>query len=95
MPEMRFVIRWPDGEEVSCYSPSLVVKDYLVPGASYGLADFVDRSRIALGIASQRVQAKYGVPCSRALGQLRDIEARASDFACHPAPRITCTAFIE
>ena len=29
MPEMRFRIRWPDGSTESCYSPSLVVKDFL------------------------------------------------------------------
>ena len=29
---MHFRIRWPDGETQRCYSPSLVVKDYLAPG---------------------------------------------------------------
>ncbi len=32
MPEMRFLIRWPDGNRESCYSPSLVVKDFFAPG---------------------------------------------------------------
>jgi len=95
MPEMRFVIRWPDGTEEICYSPSLVIKDYFVPGTSYPLPDFLDRSRIALGIASGRVEAKYGVPCSRALGQLHTIETRAAHYAGHPGPVVTCTAFIE
>ncbi len=95
MPEMRFVIRWPDGAEETCYSPSLVIKDYFAPGTAYPLADFLDRSRIALGIASARVEAKYGVPCSRALGQLHAIEARAAPYAGHPDPVVTCTAFIE
>ncbi len=27
MPEMRFVIAWPDGREETCYSPSLVIRD--------------------------------------------------------------------
>ena len=52
MPEMRFRIRWPDGRLETCYSPSLVVKDYLVEGESYTLADFLDRSRAALSIAA-------------------------------------------
>ena len=37
MPEMRFHVRWPDGRQEACYSPSLVVKDYLTPGQSYAL----------------------------------------------------------
>ena len=52
MPEMRFLIRWPDGTAESCYSPSLVVKDYLTPGETYRLDDFVAKSRTALNIAS-------------------------------------------
>ena len=48
MPEMRFFIRWPDGKTETCYSPSLVVKDFLSPGKTYPLADFVERSRSAL-----------------------------------------------
>jgi uncharacterized repeat protein (TIGR04042 family) len=95
MPEMRFVIRWPDGAEETCYSPSLVIKDYFVPGTDYPLADFLDRSRIALGIASSRVEAKYGVPCSRALSQLHTIETQAARYAGHPGPIVTCTTFIE
>jgi uncharacterized repeat protein (TIGR04042 family) len=75
MPEMRYDIEWPDGTRESCYSPSLVIKDYFDPGQSYSLAEFLHRSRTALNIASERVQAKYGFPCSRALGQLAKTEA--------------------
>lgn len=80
MPEMRFHIRWPDGVEESCYSPSLVIKDYFVPGKTYPLSDFVARSRTALMIASDRVREKYGMACSRALGQLARIETTAGRF---------------
>ena len=41
MPETRFLIRWPDGTLESCYSPSLVIEDYLVAGETYALADFL------------------------------------------------------
>ena len=58
----------------TCYSPSLVIKDYFREGESYPLADFLARSREALNIASDRVQAKYGHACSLALGQLARIE---------------------
>ncbi len=77
MPEMRFRILWPDGRRETCYSPSLVIKDYFVPGQDYPVEDFVAKSREALTIASDRVKARYGFPCSLALGQLREIEAAA------------------
>jgi uncharacterized repeat protein (TIGR04042 family) len=32
MPEMHFVVRWPDGAEMRCYSPSLVVREHLEVG---------------------------------------------------------------
>lgn len=80
MPEMRFTVRWPDGTVDDCYSPSLVIKDYFDVGTSYPLADFVQRSRTALGIASERVRAKYGFACSSALDQLARIEGKAQRF---------------
>ena len=95
MPEMRFVVRWPDGAEEACYSPSLVIKDHFTPGESYALADFVERSRTALLIASDRVRAKYGFSCSAALDQLAQIEEAAARFADMPASRVTIVAFEE
>jgi len=80
MPEMHFSIRWPDGREMRCYSPSLVIREHLQPGAHYALPDFVTRSRAALQIASERVRAKYGHACSLALGQLATIETTAEGF---------------
>lgn len=80
MPEINFKIQWPDGEQAVCYSPSLVVKKYFQVGETYTVSDFLARSRESLTIASDRVQAKYGFPCSRALGQLRQIEAAAQPY---------------
>lgn len=93
MPEMRFTVRWPDGQAESCYSPSLVIRDHMAVGETYPLADFLDRSRTALGIASERVRAKYGVPCSRALGQLARIETAAAGFASDPDAAVAILAF--
>jgi uncharacterized repeat protein (TIGR04042 family) len=93
MPETRFLIRWPDGTPESCYSPSLVIEDYLVAGETYALADFLARSRAALAIASDRVKAKYGVPCSRAQAQLARIEAAAAAFAGLPDAHVAVDAF--
>jgi uncharacterized repeat protein (TIGR04042 family) len=92
---MRFHIRWPDGREEACYSPSLVVREHLAPGESYALADFVARCRTALSIASERVRARYGVPCSRALGQLARIEAEAQRLTDHPGGQVAVIAFEE
>ena len=95
MPEMRFLIRWPDGMAESCYSPSLVIKDFFAPGTTYPLADFVERSRSALNVASDRVRAKYGFACSSAMDQLARIETAARAFAHLPDARVSVDAFEE
>ena len=93
MPEINFQIQWPDGKKETCYSPSLVVKKYFEPGESYTVTDFLERSRESLTIASDRVQAKYGFPCSRALGQLRKIEATAQNYGAIADEKVTVLAF--
>ena len=93
MPEMHFIVRWPDGAEMRCYSPSLIVREYLEVGRSYPVGDFLERSRTMLHIASERVRAKYGFACSAALDQLATLEERA---AAEPAPgraAVTILAF--
>ncbi len=89
MPEMRFRVRWPDGGETLCYSPSLVIREHLAAGGIYALPDFLERVRMALRIASDRVQQKYGMPCARAIGQLGDIETRASRYSQDAAVTVT------
>jgi uncharacterized repeat protein (TIGR04042 family) len=95
MPEIHFQVEWPDGSQETCYSPSLVVKQYFTPGQDYPLTDFVERSRTALQIASDRVQAKYGFACSLALGQIRKIEARAVEYQPLPNPTVRMLRFLE
>jgi uncharacterized repeat protein (TIGR04042 family) len=95
MPAMHFHLRWPDGRALRCYSPSLVIKDYFVPGTRYPLPDFLQRARDALGIASERVRAKYGFACSMALDQLAQIEAGAAPFATQPDAAVEVTRFEE
>ena len=80
MPEMRFRVSWPDGSSETCYSPSLVIKDYFAVGQSYALAEFLTRSRTALKVASDRVQAKYAPPAlarSRSLLALKPFRGRS------------------
>ena len=86
MPEMRFRIAWPDGSTESCYSPSLVIKDYFAAGQTYPLTDFLSRSRTALTIASERVRAKYGFPCIARWHSSRASRLRRSNFCVSPAP---------
>ena len=78
MPEMRFIVRWPDGRRTACYSPSLVVEEHLAVGARYPLDEFVRTSAAALAVASDRVAARYGFACSRALAQIEDIRREAA-----------------
>jgi uncharacterized repeat protein (TIGR04042 family) len=94
MPEIRFQIQWPDGQQETCYSPSLIVQDYFEPGQAYTLTEFLNRSRESLQIASARVQAKYGFPCSLALGQLQKIELTAAQFSDRPEAVVTVVQFV-
>lgn len=93
MPEMTFTIRWPDGTREPCYSPSLVIQDYFVPGESYALDDFLARARTALTIASDRVEGKYGFPCSRARGQLARLESAGRSFSTQAEARVAVESF--
>lgn len=95
MPEINFQIQWPDDSQEICYSPSLIVKKYFSPDQEYDLKEFVERSRTALQIASDRVLAKYGFPCSRALGQLSKIEMKAAQYTELDKPVVRFVEFIE
>ena len=95
MPEIRFQVQWPDGSQDVCYSPSLIVQDYFEPGVAYDLKEFVERSRTALKVASDRVNAKYGAPCGLALGQLRSIETRAIQYQDLDDPKVRLIQFIR
>jgi uncharacterized repeat protein (TIGR04042 family) len=93
MPVMHFRIQWPDGDEANCYSPSLVIGDFFKPGEAYALDDFVERSRQALGIASERVREKYGFACSAAMDQLAQIERAAERFRDQPEAAVRVIEF--
>ncbi|MGF1541494.1 MAG: MSMEG_0570 family nitrogen starvation response protein [Pleurocapsa sp.] len=95
MPEINFNIQWPDGTKETCYSPSLVIKKYFIPEEEYELTEFVERSRTALNLASDRVKAAYGYPCSLALGQLKKIEFKASQYQDLDLPKVKFLEFIE
>jgi uncharacterized repeat protein (TIGR04042 family) len=80
MPEVHFAVRWPDGNQRTYYSPSTAVHAHLTAGESYSLPDFLERARVAMHAASERVRAKYGYTCSSAMDTLRQIEQTADRF---------------
>lgn len=81
MPEMTFTVTWPDGRTVDCYSPSLVMHDYLREGVSYPVSTFVGLTSEALDVASARVKEKFGFECTSAAAQKAEIEATSAGFA--------------
>jgi uncharacterized repeat protein (TIGR04042 family) len=89
MPVMHFRIRWPDGTEANCYSPSTVVGEFFTPGEAYPLGDFLARCHEALHMGSERVREKYGFACSAALDQLAQIEQQAAYFVGTPGASVT------
>ncbi|WP_424934609.1 MSMEG_0570 family nitrogen starvation response protein [Amaricoccus macauensis] len=93
MPEVHFIIRWPDKSEERCYSPSTVVTTFLEAGTSYPLEEFLARTRTALRKASDRVAEKYGFACNSALDQLEKIENQAQRYSQVPQASVTCIAF--
>jgi uncharacterized repeat protein (TIGR04042 family) len=94
MPEMHFLIEWPDGERDNCYSPSYVIEEHLTVGEAYGTADFLRRVTSALHIASDRVAARYGFACSSALDQLAALEAKIGRLSTvHRAGQVKVLAF--
>ncbi len=95
MPAMHFQLRWPDGSEARCYSPSLVIKDYFQPGTAYPLTLFMTQIREALHVASERVRLKFGFACSQAMDQLDRIEHTAARFGAQPDAQVEVLAFYE
>lgn len=93
MPEMIFRVRWPDGKESDCYSPSLVIRDHFTPGQAYPVAEFLQKADTALNDASERVRARYGFACSRALGQLQAIQQTCTPFLNQPDALVRVLSF--
>jgi uncharacterized repeat protein (TIGR04042 family) len=85
---MTFDVQWPDGRVQRCYSPSLVMHDYLSAGTDYTVADFLDRSGKALHEASERVRAKFGFACSSAAWTEEEITSTATEFPASATIRI-------
>ncbi|MCZ4255619.1 MSMEG_0570 family nitrogen starvation response protein [Sulfitobacter porphyrae] len=87
---MHWTLRWPDGSEERCYSPSSVITELFTPGQSYPMPEFLQRARIAMERASNRVRRKYGFACTSAMAQLDRIEQRVADFEGQTDAQVTC-----
>ncbi|CAI1808726.1 MSMEG_0570 family protein [Serratia ficaria] len=81
MPAMHFVVRWPDGSEEICYSPSTAIEAYLTVHHPYTVAEFTALALKALNEASERVASKFGYACSSAMDQASMIEQKALRFS--------------
>ena len=88
MPETIFHIRWPDGTEEECYSPSTVIHDHLKVGQKYRVDDFHTRSRTALDLAARRVEAKFGFRCTSADAQAAKLATAVARYK--PEETVIC-----
>ena len=80
MPAVNFYIRWPDGVEQQCYSPSTVIFSAFSPGDEMPLSEFMHKAEEALTQASERVKASYGYYCSSAADQLGQLKIKAQSY---------------
>jgi len=81
MPALNFEIEWPDGEVMTCYSPSSIVREYFQAGAKLTISELVETSEAALLRAGQRVEERFGMDCTVAVRQRKKISSRAELFA--------------
>lgn len=86
MPVVEFTLRWPDGEEQHCSSPSTVIFEHFESGQTFPVPELVARMRLALEAASERVRARYGFACTGAAEQLAAIEHAASRYGADAGP---------
>ena len=74
MPSVNFNVTWPDGEQVTYYSPSTIIHEHIKPQTHYSQQEFADCIALALNQASERVYQRFGYYCSSAQGELEKIQ---------------------
>ena len=77
MPTVDFTLRWADGTEQRCQSPSTAIERYLAEGARYPHHELLRRTRDGLTAASERVVEVFGMACTAAAAQIEAIERAA------------------
>lgn len=75
MPSVNFKVVWPDGEQVTYYSPSTIIHQHLKAG-SYSQEEFAERVRTSLHAASERVYERFGYYCSAASAEQEKIDRK-------------------
>jgi putative flavoprotein involved in K+ transport len=78
MPEVEFVVAWPDGRAQRCISPSRSIEQAVVAGGRYPVAEFLRRTRAALTLGNERLRAIRGFGCSSASELIEQLEAAAA-----------------
>ncbi|PTL58206.1 MSMEG_0570 family nitrogen starvation response protein [Paraconexibacter algicola] len=86
MPTVDFTLRWPDGRQQRCTSPSTVIHEHFVDGQEMPVPELVARMRVAMHAASERVRARYGFACTGAAEQLEQIESVAARYGGDAGP---------
>jgi uncharacterized repeat protein (TIGR04042 family) len=89
MPALNVDIEWPDGEVMTCYSPSTVVLEYFQVDAILTVEELVETSHLALSKASQRVEEQFGFICKAAITQKEKISRKADYFEASQKVRIS------
>ena len=80
MPVTYVHIEWPDQETDQVYSPSSVIEDYFIPGASLSVEEFSTTCSKGLTEASERVRQKFGYACTSAQAELHRISEKCKTF---------------
>jgi uncharacterized repeat protein (TIGR04042 family) len=76
MPSVNFKVIWPDGDQVTYYSPSTIVHEHLTAGTGYSQSEFNERIHTALNAASERVYKRFGYYCTAASAELEKINQK-------------------
>jgi uncharacterized repeat protein (TIGR04042 family) len=76
MPSVNFKVVWPDGDQVTYYSPSTIVREHLKAGGEYSQSEFNERIHTALNAASERVYKHFGYYCTAASAELEKINRK-------------------
>ena len=88
MPALNFDIEWPDGEVMTCYSPSTVIREYFQVGRELTIKELIDASGKSLEEAGRRIEEKFEFRCAASATQLDRISRKAAEFEAHQKARI-------
>ncbi|CAM4293800.1 MSMEG_0570 family nitrogen starvation response protein [Zobellia roscoffensis] len=80
MPITYVNIEWPDNQKDQVYSPSSVINEYLKPGESLSLEEFLTRCTTGLNEASERVRLKFGYSCTSAQAESSRISEKCQNY---------------